>query len=186
MEISGIGFCALRGCDNRAAALIADLAFCQRHIDLLTAALKTTVITEASPREIYIAPFREVVYYIGWPGFDKIKIGTSTRLRNRLATLSNGPKGKAHLLVIEPGSYSTERSRHRQFRSSRILGTELFRATPQISNHIGDLRARWPHWLEMSGVGEEWLPLPGTVPAGEPLPPPPPPPVVRLRPARDQ
>lgn len=140
------GYCAIRGCDDHAAELVAGLALCRRHVDLLASALKTPVNF-----------FREMVYYVGWRDSGLVKIGTTTRMRTRMHALSSGPKGRAHLLAAEPGSYSTERTRHRAFRSARKTGTELFQLTPQIHECIDGLRKVWPHWLDMSGVGPEWL-----------------------------
>ena len=83
-----------------------------------------------------------LVYYaqIG----DYIKIGYSTRLRQRLRTLRAD-----HLLAVEPGGLDLERERHAQFRAERIdLRRENFRPSPELLDHIETLRRerRLPHW----------------------------------------
>jgi hypothetical protein len=146
MQIAGIGYCAIRGCDRRAAELTAGIALCRPHCETLSSALKT-------PPKL----FREVVYYATWTGENSIKIGTSSAIVPRLRALSTGHKGRARVLAAEPGSFSIERKRHREFRVARKPGTELFRATPQIMNHISRIRADWPTWAELAGIGTEWL-----------------------------
>lgn len=83
-----------------------------------------------------------LVYYalIG----DYIKIGFSTRLRNRLTTLRVD-----HLLAIEPGGPEMERERHHDFAIERIdLRRENFRPSERLLDHIEHLRERYglPHW----------------------------------------
>lgn len=71
-----------------------------------------------------------VVYYaqIG----DYIKIGFSTRLRNRLRTLRVD-----RLLACEPGGPEIERQRHKEFASDRIdLRRENFRPSDRLTAHI--------------------------------------------------
>jgi len=76
-----------------------------------------------------------VVYYIQMNEY--IKIGTTTRLRQRLATFSARPKD---LLAIEPGGKERERERHLQFRASRVDRGELFAPTPKLLTHIAEAR----------------------------------------------
>ncbi|MFB9248535.1 GIY-YIG nuclease family protein [Sphaerisporangium melleum] len=84
-----------------------------------------------------------------------IKIGTSQALRKRLASLSRST-GKPQLLVVEPGGYQRERSRHSQFASLRTAGTELFRPATVLLEHIDNLCQKIPHWRGMANVGHEW------------------------------
>jgi hypothetical protein len=93
MQITGIGFCAIRGCENRAIEVVAVIALCRGHRDVLEHALKT-------PPKL----FREVVYYAAWPLTDQVKIGTSIRLVSRMKNLSTEARGRVSLMVVEPGS----------------------------------------------------------------------------------
>jgi len=145
MQMTGIGYCAIRKCDRRATEVVAGIALCRQDRELLEHGLKT-------PPKL----FREVVYYVTWPGADYLKIGTSSAIIPRLRALSSTARGRACMLVGEPGSFSVERKRHREFKMSRRLGTELFQLSPQITEHIDRLRSAWPTWAELAGVGPEW------------------------------
>lgn len=83
-----------------------------------------------------------VVYYaaIG----DYIKIGYTTRLRDRLATLRAD-----RLLAWEPGGYDLEQQRHKEFTASRLdLRRENFKASVILSAHIAGVREQHglPEW----------------------------------------
>lgn len=79
-------------------------------------------------------PIREVVYYIRWG--DRIKIGTSKRLAERLRSLYHD-----EVLAAEPGSIALERRRHEQFREYRIAGQrEWFSSAPALLFHINTVR----------------------------------------------
>lgn len=84
-----------------------------------------------------------VVYYLGDPDSQLVKIGTSTALKNRIYALRFG-RPRVILLATEPGSYPLERARHYEFRTMRaplLTGeTEWFRKTPQLMEHVGQLR----------------------------------------------
>lgn len=92
-------------------------------------------------------PRTDVVYYIRFG--DRIKIGTSTNLPNRLGSLPYD-----ELLAIEPGNVEREHSRHAQFRAHRVVGQqEWFHVTPEILGHASALRekygppmAAWRSW----------------------------------------
>ena len=148
MQLAGIGFCAIRPCDNRADEIVARIALCAQHRDLLAHALKMP------PRL-----FRDVVYYATWPAWQAdgpVKIGTSSALGARLKNLSRGHKGRAVLLAVEPGSFSLERKRHRQFKAA-CLGSEIYTLTPQIRGHIKQLHQDWPLWQEIVGLDPQWF-----------------------------
>jgi hypothetical protein len=89
-----------------------------------------------------------VVYYIQFG--DRIKIGTSRTLRNRLQSLPHDS-----LLAIEQGSYEREGERHRQFADTRIGLSEWFKTSPELEAHIRKLSAgvedpwkQYNFWLE--------------------------------------
>jgi hypothetical protein len=86
-----------------------------------------------------------VVYYarIG----DYIKIGFTTRLRNRLATLRVD-----ELLAVEPGGEDLEHERHRQFAVERIdLRRENFRPSDRLTSHVVATREEYglPYWAKL-------------------------------------
>lgn len=61
----------------------------------------------------------EVVYYIRFG--DRVKIGTTTHLRNRLSAIPHD-----EVMAVEAGGRGVEQARHRQFAKLRITG-EWFR-----------------------------------------------------------
>lgn len=76
-----------------------------------------------------------VVYYIRRGEF--VKIGTTTRYRSRMQALRPD-----EVLAVEPGSYSVEDQRHRQFASSQFHpGSEYFRIHDDLISHVVALRA---------------------------------------------
>jgi Meiotically up-regulated gene 113 len=75
----------------------------------------------------------EVVYYIRFR--DRIKIGTTRNLRQRLYELPYD-----ELLAIEPGGREVERERHEQFAASRVIG-EWFEPDTALLKHIASLPA---------------------------------------------
>lgn len=74
-----------------------------------------------------------VVYYLRFG--DRIKIGTTSDLRSRLAALPPGD-----LLAIEPGTYDLERQRHTQFALHHLAG-EWFQDGAALQDHIRQVRA---------------------------------------------
>lgn len=91
-----------------------------------------------------------VVYYaqIG----DYIKIGYSTRLRNRMSTLRVD-----RLLACEPAEPELERQRHQQFSAERIdLRRENFRPSERLHAHIDAVLAGHglPAWASLPRTSE--------------------------------
>lgn len=74
----------------------------------------------------------EVVYYmrIG----NRVKIGTSTNLRRRLASLN-----PEELMAVERGGRTVEACRHRQFAGLRTNG-EWFRLEGELAQHIKEIQ----------------------------------------------
>lgn len=90
-----------------------------------------TPTTKARP------PIRPVVYYIRWG--ERIKIGTSKRLHERLRTLYHD-----EVLAAEPGSVKLERQRHQRFAEYRLPGQrEWFTPAPALMFHINTVRDRF-------------------------------------------
>jgi hypothetical protein len=92
----------------------------------------TAVILAAVAQARDEAPeIKSVVYYISFA--DRIKIGTSTQLPNRMQELPHDA-----LLATEPGDWLMEAIRHAQFAEYRIKGEWFSRAQPLL-DHISML-----------------------------------------------
>jgi hypothetical protein len=83
-------------------------------------------------------PRVEVVYYIRFA--DRVKIGTSSQPRQRLATLWH-----EELLAFERGGRTLEQRRHAEFADLR-LGGEWFRDDPRLREHIHAIRGDIDPW----------------------------------------
>ncbi|WP_244176037.1 GIY-YIG nuclease family protein [Microbacterium oxydans] len=84
-------------------------------------------------------PRVDVVYYIRYDG--RVKIGTSRRPRQRLASIRH-----QELLAFERGDRSVEQQRHREFAEIRE-GGEWFTLTPDLRAHVAALRLEGDPWL---------------------------------------
>ena len=82
----------------------------------------------------------EVVYYIRYDR--RVKIGTSRRPRQRLASIRH-----EELLAFERGGREVEQARHREFAEARE-GGEWFTLTPILSAHIAGLRTEGEPWQQ--------------------------------------
>ncbi|WP_319034971.1 GIY-YIG nuclease family protein [Microbacterium sp. LRZ72] len=83
-------------------------------------------------------PTIEVVYYLRYD--NRIKIGTTTNPRHRLATLWHD-----ELLAFERGGRNVEQHRHDQFSHLRE-GGEWFTATPELLAHTLEVAAGRDPW----------------------------------------
>nr|WP_314844319.1 GIY-YIG nuclease family protein [uncultured Microbacterium sp.] len=83
-------------------------------------------------------PVIEVVYYIRYDR--RVKIGTSRRPRQRLASIRH-----EELLAFEKGGRAVEQARHRQFAEVRE-GGEWFTLSPALGSHIDEIRAFGDPW----------------------------------------
>lgn len=83
-----------------------------------------------------VRPTRDdIVYYVRWS--DRVKIGTSHNLRNRLGAIPHD-----EILAVEPGGRTLERRRHTQFKDDLIAGQrEWFRFSDALRAHIESVRA---------------------------------------------
>lgn len=88
-------------------------------------------------------PRVDVVYYLRFD--ERIKIGTTANLRQRLAAIRHH-----ELVALERGDRMRERMRHAQFARTRHAGTEWFAPSPELAAHLESLRA---------GVDDPWLQL---------------------------
>ncbi|QKJ20944.1 GIY-YIG nuclease family protein [Microbacterium hominis] len=85
-------------------------------------------------------PRVEVVYYLRWE--QRIKIGTSSRPRQRLAAIWH-----QELLAFERGGRTLERERHRQFAELRE-GGEWFLADESLLSHIASIPGTADPWRQ--------------------------------------
>nr|WP_201469822.1 GIY-YIG nuclease family protein [Microbacterium hydrocarbonoxydans] len=83
-------------------------------------------------------PVVEVVYYLRYDR--RVKIGTSRRPRQRLASIRHD-----ELLAFEPGGRAVEQARHREFADIRE-GGEWFTLTRPLEIHIAGLRTVADPW----------------------------------------
>lgn len=83
-------------------------------------------------------PRVDVVYYLRW--HDRIKIGTSSQPRRRVAAIRH-----EELLAFEPGDRVVERARHAQLAHLRE-GGEWFRADAELVAHANRLAAGGSPW----------------------------------------
>lgn len=83
-------------------------------------------------------PRIDVVYYLRFD--ERIKIGTSSQPRRRLAAIRHQA-----LLAFEPGDRIVERARHVQFAHLRE-GGEWFRAADELMGHAATLAGGIPPW----------------------------------------
>jgi len=139
-----------RPCRRDVHVVAGTIPLCVRHletlVEILTGALEQL---PAEPEPARTMPSPAVVYYMGDPPTQTIKIGTTTQIRDRWYALS-ARKPELLLLAIEPGTYDVERERHRTFRHLRIPGTkEWFRKVPQLMDHVNAVRAN--HGMFLSG-----------------------------------
>ncbi|MER5322336.1 GIY-YIG nuclease family protein [Streptosporangium roseum] len=106
---------------------------------------KISTVSQISPiRGTFDAsPAPRVVYFVERDGY--VKIGTTTRLKSRLRTISQGgstPRwmntGPVNLLATIPGGCDREVELHRLFHQEHVEG-EWFRDCPAIRSFINDL-----------------------------------------------
>lgn len=83
-------------------------------------------------------PVIEVVYYVRYDR--RVKIGTSRRPRQRLASIRH-----EELLAFERGGRAIEQQRHRAFAAIRE-GGEWFTLDVDLAAHIASLRAEGEPW----------------------------------------
>ena len=82
-----------------------------------------------------IEPQKSVVYFVEAVGLDKVKIGTTTRIKSRLAAMQTGSPVRLELLGHLDGSTVTEADMHRRFEHLRLHG-EWFLATTELRAFI--------------------------------------------------
>ena len=87
-----------------------------------------------------------VVYYLGDPDTQLVKIGTTKKLRTRVRKIRDRGRPRVLLLATEPGWYALERLRHKEYARWNVdLGTgerEWFTKAPLLMRHITETRYR--------------------------------------------
>lgn len=97
------------------------------------------------------------VYYVTTrKNAEFVKIGTTRQASSRFRSLMGNSGERPRLLVAEPGDREKEGYRHRQFDHIRIDGTEFFRYTDELVDHIGSLRSRFPNYRDFTDVGRSY------------------------------
>ena len=96
-----------------------------------------------------------VGYYVRLSG-DRVKIGTTRRLWDRMATFRARPED---LLAIEPGSYDVEARRHRTWTHLAIAGrSEEFTLDDDLQAFIDEKRERYEVLMRLAQSTYEDLP----------------------------
>lgn len=104
----------------------APISVCKQHMHIAEKWLADTLAAKATAQ---VAP-AGIVYYLRFG--DRIKIGTTTNLRNRLQSLPHD-----EVLVTEPGDRDLEQMRHAQFGHARVSKRgEWFHMHPDLMSHI--------------------------------------------------
>lgn len=77
-----------------------------------------------------------VVYYLAMSP-NTVKIGTTGDIKGRMRGLRTDIQ---YVLAVEPGDHTVEHQRHKEFSSDRIGRREDFRVSPELQQHIEQLR----------------------------------------------
>ena len=88
-------------------------------------------VMEQAPPPEPAPPRPSFVYYVRIG--DHVKIGFTTRLRQRLSDLRVDHE---NLLAVEPGGRELETQRHREFAAERVGKRENFNPSPRLLAHI--------------------------------------------------
>lgn len=120
--------CAAPTCKANALNVFEGLPLCLDHITAVRLGAARRLVAHADPTE-------SLVYYAHRPDTDRVKIGVSQNLHKRIRQLSSMAH-PVHVLAVEPGGYHLERKRHTRFKTLRLVGSEWFRAAPQLMSWI--------------------------------------------------
>ncbi len=135
--------CAERDLDQVDAALAAREALARFALDWRGPAQDEprAVIPRRSRAREGVQVADAIVYFIGVKGGGPIKIGFTTTLESRCATLRVGSPVELELLATEHGGFEVEQALHDRFRLFRMHG-EWFRPEAELLAHIDSLRLR--------------------------------------------
>jgi hypothetical protein len=88
------------------------------------------------------------VYFIQEEGgTGPVKIGYTTFITDRIASLQTCHYRKLKIVALLPGSHHDEYVLHQRFQHTRLLG-EWFEHTPELAGVIEDVRKKWPSYFE--------------------------------------
>ncbi|WP_189750800.1 MULTISPECIES: GIY-YIG nuclease family protein [Streptomyces] len=182
-KLLGFTRCASTSCFTQAVAFIVGIPVCSDHQDQLREfhAPKSLIDPELEPLDIAAVKRLQAeqrtrpritkrvtlsaqqagaeedsgcVYYVVFRrNSDRVKIGTTRQARQRFRTLCSQTGDRLRLLVAEPGGTQQEGERHRQFDHLRVPGSEYFRYTRELIDHIAELRQRFPNYRDFTNVG---------------------------------
>lgn len=169
MSDNGLDLCSAYGCNGHWSHGISEtIPLCQvhfaeahaswaNHVERAVRATADLDPERSSVRILRTTKSQPVVYYVRMNG--KVKIGTTTDFEGRMSALYVQP---VDVLAVEVGGRRQESSRHQQFATYRVKGTELFQPNSVLSGLIDDLRQKRPRpWqagcdLTLPVPVEEW------------------------------
>lgn len=114
-----------------------DMPVCQGHALIIYGRVKQAL--DASLDETPELPQRPGFVYYLMVGPSTVKIGTTTKLRQRIAALRTDLQ---YVVAVERGDRDVERQRHQEFAAERIGCREDFRLSERLKAHIEALQ---PH-----------------------------------------
>lgn len=128
--------------------LEAGLTWLRDNLDIVREVVEATPVPVLMSRELRTAGQRAaerpppeqgeaVVYYIRMRGTDRVKIGTTTSLPQRMVALRADGED---LMATEPGGYDVEWRRHHQFADERYGRREEFALSERLLEHIASLQ----------------------------------------------
>lgn len=125
------------GCRHDVVRVLGDVPLCQLHLWKVSKELHVEPIQRAAA---------SVVYYLGDPDTQLVKIGTSVRLATRIIALRK-VRPRLLLLATEPGTSALEHDRHKQFAELHVPMAngerEWFLKHHRLMCHIGDVRMKY-------------------------------------------
>jgi len=126
-------------CRSTGVYWVNGIPFCEPHYE------QVALHFGADPSSYGPGDIPAVVYYIGDPDTQLVKIGATTRLHQRFGQLAL-TRPKLKLLAVEPGYVDMERQRHREFQKWRVKGRsgrEWFHRNDVLMEHVRKLRQQY-------------------------------------------
>ena len=141
-QCAGITPAQTRLCRMDVVQVVGDVPLCRTHLQ------KITDVLAGAPRLVVSA----VVYYLGDPDSQQVKIGSSTRMSTRFAAIREQRPGVV-LLAVEPGYHDLEQQRHREWRRFRVAhhggSREWYHKRPELLEWITEVKKAhgepWAH-----------------------------------------
>lgn len=128
--------CASSGCWEPVVGTFAGVSLCLMHREELA----RTLGAKAS----------SLVYYLTWDEGQTVKIGMSTSPTLRFKDHAQSAGRPVQILAAHPGGRQEESAQHARFRHLLVQGErEVFRAAPELAEHLSNLTHLWPNWREL-------------------------------------